>query len=157
MADTDDNDTASVSRDIAAPVEAVWALVTDVTRMGEWSPETTTVSWKGEPGPHPGARFKGDNEHEGHSWNTVCTITDYDAPTLFAFESKAAGMKDARWEYHFEPTDDGCRVTERWVDQRGWLINRLGDRVSGVADRRSHNLGTMAATLDALAVAAEAG
>jgi len=29
----------AVTRDIAAPSEKVWALVTDLPRMGEWSPE----------------------------------------------------------------------------------------------------------------------
>ena len=29
----------SVSREIAAPVDTVWVLVTDLPRMGEWSPE----------------------------------------------------------------------------------------------------------------------
>ncbi len=37
----------SVERVIAAPKDAVWALVADVTRMGEWSPETVGCAWIG--------------------------------------------------------------------------------------------------------------
>ncbi len=36
-------DEASVT--IAAAPERVWALVTDITRMGEWSPESTGGRW----------------------------------------------------------------------------------------------------------------
>jgi hypothetical protein len=33
------------SIDIAAPPERVWALVTDIGRMGEWSPHTVVAQW----------------------------------------------------------------------------------------------------------------
>ena len=32
-------DQVSVTTEIAAPAEQVWAMIADVTRMGEWSPE----------------------------------------------------------------------------------------------------------------------
>ncbi|HAS09465.1 MAG TPA: SRPBCC family protein, partial [Acidimicrobiaceae bacterium] len=50
----------SVSREIAAPPQRVWELISDITRMGEWSPETTGGKWlKGATGPAVGARFRG--------------------------------------------------------------------------------------------------
>jgi hypothetical protein len=74
---------------------------------------------------------------------------------VFAFEVKAVGLRVARWEYRFEPTGDGgCRVTERWTDQRGWLATRFGGPVSGVHDRSEHNRAGMEVTLDRLAAAA---
>ena len=52
----------SVERDIAAPPEKVWALISDVTRMGEWSPEARDGEWiKGATAPAVDARFKGRN------------------------------------------------------------------------------------------------
>ncbi len=33
------------SIDIAAPPERVWALVTNIGRMGEWSPHTVLAQW----------------------------------------------------------------------------------------------------------------
>ena len=42
--------TAEVSVHVAAPPEVVWATVSDVTRMGEWSPEATGATWKGDGG-----------------------------------------------------------------------------------------------------------
>ena len=47
-----------VSLHMAAPPEQVWALVSDVTRIGEFSPETFEAQWThGATGPVVGARF----------------------------------------------------------------------------------------------------
>lgn len=35
----------SVMTDIDASAAVVWRLVSDVTRMGEWSPETKSAAW----------------------------------------------------------------------------------------------------------------
>ena len=57
------SETVSVTREIAAPAETVWAMVSDVTRMGEWSEECHTCEWHEEfDGPAVGAVFDG---HEG--------------------------------------------------------------------------------------------
>ncbi|HBM56923.1 MAG TPA: SRPBCC family protein, partial [Acidimicrobiaceae bacterium] len=40
-------ESVSVSREMAAPPEEVWALVSDLTRMGEWSPEAKGGRWAG--------------------------------------------------------------------------------------------------------------
>ncbi|MGH3151753.1 MAG: SRPBCC family protein [Streptosporangiaceae bacterium] len=37
--------TLRVERSIAAAPEAVRELITDITRMGDWSPETTSAQW----------------------------------------------------------------------------------------------------------------
>ena len=37
--------TVSITQDISAPAELVWALVTDLPRMGEWSPEHLGGEW----------------------------------------------------------------------------------------------------------------
>jgi uncharacterized protein YndB with AHSA1/START domain len=147
----------SVSRDISAPPDAVWAMVSDVTRMGEWSPEAETATWlRGASGPEVGARFKGENRNGKKKWSTTGIVTAADPGRSFAFETKAAGMRIAEWRYTFEPTANGCRVTETWTDQRGSIITTLGKQVSGVADRAAHNEAGMAQTLDRLKAAAEA-
>ena len=57
----------SVSIEIETPPERVYELVSDVTRMGDWSPECTSCSWTdGATGPAVGARFKARNKgHRG--------------------------------------------------------------------------------------------
>ena len=39
------SETITVTRDIAAPPDELWTMVSDVTRMGDWSPETTYAEW----------------------------------------------------------------------------------------------------------------
>jgi uncharacterized protein YndB with AHSA1/START domain len=145
-----------VSRDVAAPATTVWAMISDVTRMGEWSPETTGCAWqKGASGPAVGARFAGANRNGGKKWSTGCTVVDCTPGSRFAFEVAVGPMKIARWAYDITPTDNGCRVTETWTDQRGGLVKKLGKPLSGVADRASHNRAGMEQTLERLAAAAE--
>ena len=46
-------------------------MVSDVTRMGEWSPETIRCTWiDGATGPAVGARFKGTNRRGIFRWST---------------------------------------------------------------------------------------
>jgi len=146
----------TVSRQIAAPPERVWSLVTDLPRMGEWSPENTGGTWvRGATGPAVGARFKGTNENGKKRWSTEVKVVAFDAPRSFEFDVTAAGFRVARWSYAIEATSGGCQVTETWTDQRGWLARTLGGTVSGVGDRGSHNRAGMERTLDGLATTAE--
>ena len=62
----------AATRDIAAPAEKVWALVTDLPRMGEWSPENAGGKWvKGATGPALGSVFQGNNKNGFRRWSTM--------------------------------------------------------------------------------------
>src|SRR3954468_7348150 len=114
----------SVTQAIAADPVVVYRLVSDVTRMGEWSPETTSCRWlDGATGPAVGARFRGSNKMGWRRWSTTCTVTQADPGRCFAFEARAGPVAVAEWSFEFAPDGDGCRVTERWVDRRaGWMV-----------------------------------
>lgn len=146
----------SVTRDIAAPPAKVWALLSDLPRMGEWSPENTGGKWvRGASGPAVGARFVGTNRNGKKSWSTTCTVSDCEPARAFAFDVAVGPLKVARWEYQIDPlSDGGSKVTETWSDRRGWLATKLGGPASGVADRASHNRAGMEETLRRLADAA---
>ena len=149
-------DEVSVAQEIAAPAEQVWAMVADVTRMGEWSPENEGAEWlHGATGPESGAKFRGTNRNGKKKWDTVATIVDVEPGHLFTFRVTAVGLKVAEWRYGFEPTPAGCRVTETWIDQRGRIAKVLGKPVSGVDDRATHNRLGMEQTLERLKSAAE--
>lgn len=150
-------DEVSVHREIAASAESVWAMVADVTRMGEWSPESVGAEWLGgATGAATGVKFRGTNRNGKKKWKTVSKIVAAEPGRLLAFHVTAVGLKIAEWRYAFEPTATGCLVTETWIDERGRIAKALGKPASGVADRASHNRQGMEETLDRLKAAAEA-
>ncbi|MCU1675147.1 MAG: polyketide cyclase [Frankiales bacterium] len=104
----------SASAVVQAPPETVWAMVADVTRMGEWSPECDSCTWiDGATGPEVGARFKGHNRRGWATWSTTCTVLECEPGRVFAFA--VGGRPDAPdnvWRYSFVPAPDGTMVTE---------------------------------------------
>ncbi len=146
----------SVSTAVAAKPEAVWRLVSDVTRMGEWSPETRSCRWLGgADGPAAGARFRGSNRHGILRWSTTCTVTAAAEGERFTFDVTYGPVPISTWDYVFAATADGTEVTESWTDRRpAWM--KIGGAVAmAIADRGAHNRRTMEATLAALKAAAE--
>lgn len=148
----------SVSREVSAPPERVWGMVTDLPRMGEWSPENRGGTWsKGATGPAVGVTFKGRNKNGKRAWSTSVKVNACDAPRTFSFGLMALGKNWCDWVYEIEPTSTGCRVTHSWVDHRNGFQVKLGKWVSGVADRATHNRRNMEITLDNLVRAVEEG
>lgn len=148
--------TVSVSRDIAADADVLYDLVADVTRMGEWSPENTSCTYKeGFDSPVVGAEWLGDNVHGEFEWQTEGRVTEAERGEVFAFDAKVGDFVFAKWRYEFEAIDGGTRVTERALDLRPEKVKSMSLQMSGVADRDERNRETMEATLTALAAAAE--
>jgi uncharacterized protein YndB with AHSA1/START domain len=147
----------SASTEIAAPADKVYAMVTDLARMGEWSPDNVGGTWKSGDGAAPGAVFKGKNQNGKKKWSGVVKIVDVTPPSRFAFTTIVGPMKICTWSYDIEPTGSGCKVTESWVDQRNAVFSLpfLGKAVTGVADRATHNKAAMETTLANLKKAAE--
>lgn len=145
------------SIEIAAPPQKVYDLVTDVARMGEWSPEAT-----GSRGAttklRPGDKFWGTNKRALAVWVTRCTVVAAEPGVAFEFDVDFANLGISRWTYVFESTELGCRVTETWIDRReGWLgvpVKAAGQLLIP-GERASHNRGTMIVTLERLKQAAE--
>ena len=149
----------SISRDIAASPEAVFAAITDVTRMGEWSPENHTNEWKdGTTTAAIGARWIGHNRNGDHEWSTEARVAELVPDKRFTFECLAPDYNDfhfATWRFDIEATDGGCRVTQSWQDLRPEASRQGTSKISGVADRTTHNRDGMERTLAGLAAAVE--
>jgi uncharacterized protein YndB with AHSA1/START domain len=104
----------SVQIEIAASPEAVYALISDVTRMGEWSPECHTCVWKeGAPGT-PGATFKGSNKQGLMRWSTVAKVLVAEPGREFAFATRSGDRDSTVWRYRLEPSGTGTLVTESY-------------------------------------------
>jgi hypothetical protein len=147
--------TVEVCRTMSARPEAVYALIADVTRMAEWSPESAGAAWlTGQPGT-VGATFRGDNRRPWVQWSTTCTVIAADPGRRFAFSVESVGRPVATWEYELAPCPEGCLVTERTTDQRPPLYKLASFVTLGIGRRSSRNRWTMRQTLAALARAAE--
>jgi len=148
------------SINIEADPGAVYAMVTDIARMGDWSPESVGGQWLGDAaGIALGARFRGDNRRglRGPNsrgvfrWHTVCTVTEVDPGRQFAFTVVFLGEEISEWRYCFEETGKGCTVTERWSDRRPGWTRRIDDAYVRFAlrtkDRGEWNLQNIRTTL----------
>ena len=148
--------TVSVSRDIAADPASLYALVADVTRMGEWSPENHACTWKdGFDGPRVGAEWVGDNRNGEVEWQTEGRITEATPGAVFAFDAKVGDFVFAKWRYEFEAIDGGTRVSEHTLDLRPDSVKERSLELTGIQDRGEENRKNMEATLAALAAAVE--
>jgi uncharacterized protein YndB with AHSA1/START domain len=146
----------TVETTVAAEPKMLYDLVSDVTRMGEWSPETTSCRWLGgATGPTVGARFVGANRAGWRRWATTCKVLAAEPAERFEFEVSFGPLPVSTWAYEFEPEGNGCRVRETWTDRRfGWM-RKASPYVMGVRDWGEHNRVTMEATLAALQQHAE--
>lgn len=106
----------AVTVTIDAPIAAVWDLVSDVTRIGEFSPETFEAEWLGDAtGPELGARFRGHVKRNGRGpiyW-VPCEVTHCVPERDFGFTVLGPGDRRINnWRYQLEPLGDGVAVTE---------------------------------------------
>ncbi|HWU31725.1 MAG TPA: SRPBCC family protein [Marmoricola sp.] len=99
---------------IDAPIADVWNLVSDVTRIGEFSPETFEAEWThGATGPEVGARFRGHVKRNGIGpiyW-TPCKVTVCEPNKQFEFAVVGSGPMN-NWGYRLSERDGGTEVTE---------------------------------------------
>jgi uncharacterized protein YndB with AHSA1/START domain len=145
-----------ISRDIAAPPEVVYAAISDVTRMGEWSEECHGCQWHvGYDAPVVGASFDGYNRHGDHEWTTQAKVIAADPGRAFAFECSMMEFHFSTWGYLIEPIEGGSRVTEWSDDLRPESAMEYSRRLSGIDDRTERNRLTMSGTLERLATALE--
>jgi len=140
------------SREMAAPAAQVWALVSDLPRMGEWSPENAGGRWvKGATGAEKGAVFSGKNKNGLRRWSTSVTVVACEPGKVFEISITFGplALPVASWRYEFEDTAEGCLVTESWDDLRApWMrfvARPMGDHSA------DHARQEMAATLANLA------
>ena len=145
-----------VSQAMAADPAKVYELVSDLPRMGQWSPENTGGRWlAGAAGPSVGAKFKGTNRHKLLRWSTTVTVTDAEPGKRFAFDVTYGPVPISTWTYDFAADGAGCTVTESWSDRRPTWMKVASVPLMQVPDRAAHNRRNMQATLDALKNAAE--
>jgi uncharacterized protein YndB with AHSA1/START domain len=150
--------TGSATIHIEAPPEKVYAVVTDVTRMGEWSPETVKGEWlDGATGPTVGARFKGSNRKGLVRWSTKPRVLVADEGREFAFVTDVRGKDLTKWSYRFEPDASGATVTESFemMEDVPGVVNFAEKYFMRIKDRKADLERDMGKTLERIKAAVE--
>ncbi|GAA3131294.1 hypothetical protein JOF29_007576 [Kribbella aluminosa] len=151
---------------VQSTADTLYRLVSDLPRMGEWSPECTRVTWSSPSGsssggassrigPAAGSRFVGHNRVGFVRWFTFGTVVTADPGRRFTFDITFGPVPISRWDYEFVVTADGCTVTESWTDHRPAALKVLFRPVFG--NRTPRNAEGIHTTLTRLKSAAEAG
>jgi hypothetical protein len=147
------------SVEVAADPAAVWAMISDLPGMGEFSPENVGGVWvDGATGPAVGARFRGTNHNGAKQWWTRVRVVACIPGRHFAFDVRTPfGVKVSRWEYVITPAPTGCVLTENWYRVGSWFIRKyMGPKVTGRQDRPGYNAHSIEHTLAAVKAKAEA-
>jgi hypothetical protein len=132
-----------------ASAQAVWNLVTDITRIGEFSPETFDAEWlDGATGPALGVRFRGHVKRNeiGPTYWTTCRITYCEPGSDFGYTIVINNRSINNWRYQITPAGGGVDVTESFM-----LTPNFGSRVYGATIgrlRTRRNLNDMRRTLE---------
>jgi uncharacterized protein YndB with AHSA1/START domain len=115
--------TGRASIHIDASPERVYDLVTDITRMGEWSPETRRCEWIDGDRAEVGARFKGYNRRGRARWSNTLEVINAHRGHEFAFRRAVLHCGVCDWRYQMQPDGTGTYLTESYeVTKPDWSI-----------------------------------
>jgi uncharacterized protein YndB with AHSA1/START domain len=95
---------------VHASPERVWAILTDLSRMPEWSPELVRMLPLKRGGLREGQWYLGVNRRKAVVWPSRNVVTTLDPGRVLAWDTPTSG---ARWIFELEPTGDGTRLVER--------------------------------------------
>ena len=139
--------------DIDAPVAKVWTLVSDLSRMPQWSPQCRLMKAFGPV--RQGTRTINLNRRNRLFWPTTCTVTEVIPEKKLAFK---VDINRTIWSYELEPTETGTRLVESRHAENGvtafsnMSINAL---LGGVPSFERELVDGMNATLSRIKAAAE--
>jgi hypothetical protein len=152
-------DRDEVVRVVHASPDAVYRLVSDVTRTPEHSPEVVQCTWEdGATGPAVGARFTAKNTvGRGPAWTNHPVVTVAEPGGAFAVSRSEKGAGTIVWRYDLEPHPEGTLVRQSYVvtspvQRMGWFV--IGT-LYGLKDRRAGLRANMEASLARVAAIAE--
>jgi hypothetical protein len=146
-----------VDLEIEADAGLLYEMVSNLPRIGEWSPECEQVDWEGEVTlPVVGTTFVGHNAvgpGRRIRYSRHGEVLAAEPGKEFTFITDEGGRPSTLWRYRFEPTANGTRVTEgyevRWIPTWARIIDVP-------LNRHKDLLKNMRTTLERLKVAAEA-
>lgn len=128
------------------PVARLWALLVDVPRLPEWSPEVIAAAWVPPASSAvPGARFAATNRREDWEWSLECTVLEAVAPTRFAWCVLDPARPSSRWSVDLTSEGERTRVRQRFVHGPGpsgvrWWVEQEPDELGATLEERGAEL-----------------
>ena len=142
--------------EISAPPELVYDLVSDLSRMGEWSPESIGGSWKDGGRGQVGDWFEGHNRSGEREWTRESQVANAERGSDFTFVVGGIEASYTWWSYEMQPSPTGTTLNERW-----WISNKSPALRAATEEQFQARVdltqGLLDATLAAVKVTAEAG
>ncbi|MCY7400964.1 MAG: SRPBCC family protein [Nocardioides sp.] len=137
---------------VDASAEALYDVVADITRTGEWSPVCTSCRWDDEADAgQVGAWFTGHNKIPGRTWETRSEVVAAERGREFAW---IVGGNLVRWGFTLAPADTGTVLTETWEflpDGIAYFEESYADQAQAqIADRTRQALHGIPQTLAAI-------
>lgn len=116
---TSNADVLSVERVIAAPAEAIFALLADADRHKDIDGSGTVVEAKGDPEPLTLGSTFGMSMKMGVPYSMVSKVIEFEPNRRIAWQTRGPGKIGAHvggriWRYELEPSGDGTLVRESW-------------------------------------------
>ncbi len=142
---------------VGAAPQRMYDLVSDMPRMGEWSPECQRVEWEGgAAGPVEGATFVGHNQGGPRGlmkWSRRGRVLVAEPGREFAFVTEEGGHESTVWRYRFEVVEGGTRVTESYEVKRipAWarVLDIPTNRARELREAMEHTLARLKAVAEA--------
>lgn len=132
----------------AAPAE-LYELVSDVSRIGEWSSTAVSAAYDEGAGPRPGEWFSGQNRRGELSWASRSQVEVAEPGAEFTFVVGGLAEGIARWRWTFTADGPGTVVAQHWRLLRHY--QPLGPTQRDLLDWREHMAESAESTLIALA------
>ena len=95
---------------IDAPADRVWDLLTDLSRMPDWSPELVRMVPLKRGGLREGQWYLGINRRKAVVWPSRSVVAVVEPGRSLAWDTKSSG---ARWIWELIPEGDRTRVVHR--------------------------------------------
>ncbi len=141
--------------EVAAPPERVWALLTDLSNLPDWSPELVRMVPLKRGGLRVGQWYLGINRRKAVVWPTRSVVAVLEPGRVLAWDTRSSG---ARWIWELSPAGAGTRVVHRRPVPRALTgVSRVFAPVflGGNAGHADELEAGMAATVARLKAAAE--
>ena len=139
--------------DIDAPVDKVWTLVSDLSRMPQWSPQCRVMKTLGPV--RQGTKTINLNRRGRMFWPTTSVVTEVIPEKKIAFR---VNQNNTVWSYELEPTDSGTRLVESRHAENGTTAfsnMSINAMMGGVPSFERELVEGMNATLSRIKAAAE--